>query len=84
MNVNDFTQSSEEEADPLRRKALEAEFPSMRTKLQAAREREQLFVHQEAMMSGSLATEEGSWQDINARLDDLERGSQVERSGLTV
>jgi outer membrane murein-binding lipoprotein Lpp len=73
VTVKDFSQSVDEETDPLRRKGLEAELPAMRTKLQAAREREQLLVQQEATMSGNLATEEGRWQDINARLDDLER-----------
>lgn len=72
-NIKDFERTILDETDPNRRLALESELPAMRAKLQAAREKEQSLGQQEGTMSGSLATEEGRWQDINARLDDLER-----------
>lgn len=62
-----------DETDSGRRQSLESELPTMRRMLQAATEKEQLLAQQEGAMSGSLATEEGRWQDINASLDDLER-----------
>ena len=72
-NMKEFERTITDETDQNRRLALEGELPAMRARLQAAREKEQFLVQQEGNRSGSLATEEGRWQDINARLDDLER-----------
>ena len=72
-NVKDFERGIADETDPNRRKSLEGELPALRTRLQSAREKEQQMQQQEAAMAASLSAEEGRWQAINARLDDLER-----------
>lgn len=72
-NLKEFEREIADETDAGRRKALEGELPGRRTKLQALREKEQQMQQQEAAMTSSLSTEEGRWQAINARLDELER-----------
>ena len=52
---------------------FEGELPNMRRTLQEVTDKEQLLAQQEGTMSGNLAVEEGRWQEINARLDELER-----------
>ena len=71
--VKDMERAITEETDSNRRLSLEGELPTMRRKLQETAEKEQGLAQQEGAMSGSLAAEEGRWQDINARLDELER-----------
>jgi len=72
-NLKLFEREIADEADAGRRKALESELPGVRTRLQTIRDKEQQLQQQEAAMSSSLSTEEGRWQAINARLDELER-----------
>jgi chromosome segregation ATPase len=72
-NLRQFERDIADETDGGRRKALEGELPALRTRLQTAREKEQQLQAQEAAMAGSLSAEEGRWQAINARLDELER-----------
>lgn len=71
--VKDTERAISDETDVNRRQSLEGELPTMRRTLQEARDREQLLVQQEGTMSGNLAVEEGRWQEVNARLDELER-----------
>ena len=72
-SLKQFEREIEDETDGARRKSLEGELPALRAKLQTAREKEQEIQQQEAAMAGSLSTEEGRWQAINDRLDELER-----------
>jgi chromosome segregation ATPase len=66
-------QSSMQEANPEMRGelagALKAEAPRLTQRLQA----EQDLRLQEADLNALIASEQGRWQDFNARLDDLEK-----------
>ena len=72
-SLKQFEREIAEETDVTRRRGLESELTAMRTRLQTARDKEQQIQAQEAAMATSLSTEEGRWQAINTRLDDLER-----------
>lgn len=71
--LKQFESSVADEVDAGRRQSLQAELPAMRRRVQVLQQAEQQLQQQESAMSDSLSAEEGRWQAINARLDDLER-----------
>lgn len=71
--LKQFEASLADEVDAARRQSLQAELPTMQRRVQMLRQAEQQLQQQEAAMTESLLAEEGRWQAINARLDELER-----------
>lgn len=57
----------------LQRAELEATLRATQTELDAAREEEQRLRREQSDVEAALATEQGRWNDFNARLDELER-----------